>query len=86
MTIGKFDYSICHYVTNYGGRHICCISLNKYKSCCSLTKFLPLGEKIYFVLDLTSFYKKYSHQFMNIVQGDLSMKPGLGPGVPLVLQ
>ena len=62
-----------------------CISHNKYKSCCSLTKFLPLGEKIHFVLDQTSFLKKkYSQQFMNIVPGDLSMEPGLGPGDPLV--
>ena len=84
ISMGQFNHSIYHYVTNYGGRHICCISLNKYKSCCSLTKFLPLGEKIHFVLDPTFFFK-YSHQFMNIVQGDLSMKPGLGPGVTLVL-
>ena len=35
-----------------------CIKHNKYKSCCSLTKFLPLGEKIHFVLDPTSFFKK----------------------------
>ena len=56
ISMGQFDHSICHYVDKYGGRHMCCISLNKYESCCSLTKFLPLGEKIHFDLDPTSFF------------------------------
>ena len=39
---------------------------------------------MHFFLDPTSFFKKFSNQFINIAPGDLSMEPGLGPGVPLV--